>query len=98
MPYLIAKRSHASKTKLADKAVVYKEDVSFFVKNRIKEIPDIIFLDPPFKLHLEKDIIPLLVSTDLIGEETKIIVECDYDSNFDFLDDLNQPDEYSDYF
>ena len=78
-----------SKTKLADKAVVYKEDVSFFVKNRIKEIPDIIFLDPPFKLHLEKDIIPLLVSTDLIGEDTKIIVECDYDSNFDFLDDLN---------
>ena len=82
-------KENLSKTKLADKAVVYKEDVSFFVKNRIKEIPDIIFLDPPFKLHLEKDIIPLLVSTELIGEETIIVVECDYDAEFDFLDDLN---------
>ena len=82
-------KENLNKTKLAEKAVVYKEDVSFFVKNRIKEVPDIIFIDPPFKLHLEKDVIPLLSSSDLIGEDTIIVVECDYDAEFDFLDDLN---------
>ena len=54
-------KANLSKTKLADRAVVYKEDCSFFVKNRIKEIPDIIFIDPPFKKHLEKEIIFLKI-------------------------------------
>ena len=82
-------KENLNKTKLSDKAVVYKEDASFFIKNRIKETPDIIFIDPPFKLHLEKDVIPLLDSLKLIGEDTIIVVECDYDSEFEFLDELN---------
>ena len=82
-------KSNLSKTKLGDKAIVYKEDVSFFIKNRIKEVPDIIFLDPPFKLHLEKDIVKLLCEYDLIGDETIVIVECDNYAVFDFLDELN---------
>lgn len=81
-------KENLNKTRLSDKAVVYKEDVSFFIKNRIKETPDIIFIDPPFKLHLEKDIIPLLDSLKLIGEDTIIVVECDYDAEFEFLDEL----------
>ncbi|MCR4929752.1 MAG: 16S rRNA (guanine(966)-N(2))-methyltransferase RsmD [Lachnospiraceae bacterium] len=82
-------KANLSKTKLADRAVVYKEDCSFFVKNRIKEIPDIIFIDPPFKKHLEKEIIPLLDEKSLIGEDTIIVVECDYESDFDFLENLS---------
>ncbi len=82
-------KENLNKTRLSDKAVVYKEDVSFFIKNSIKETPDIIFIDPPFKLHLEKDVIPLLDSLKLIGEDTIIVVECDYDAGFDFLDELN---------
>ena len=81
-------KENLNKTKLSDKAVVYKEDASFFIKNRIKETPDIIFIDPPFKLHLEKDVIPLLDSLKLIGEDTIIVVECDYDAEFEFLDEL----------
>ncbi len=82
-------KQNLAKTKLADKAVVYKEDVSFFVKNRIKEIPDIIFIDPPFKKHLEKDVIPILSENGLIGEETIIVVECDYDADFEFLNEYS---------
>jgi len=82
-------KENLNKTRLSDKAVVYKEDASFFIKNRIKETPDIIFIDPPFKLHLEKDVIPLLDSLKLIGEDTIIVVECDYDAEFEFLDELN---------
>lgn len=82
-------KENLNKTRLSDKAVVYKEDVYFFIKNRIKETPDIIFIDPPFKLHFEKDVIPLLDSLKLIGEDTIIVVECDYDAEFEFLDELN---------
>ncbi len=68
-----------SKTRLSDKAEVYREDASFFLKNRIKEVPDIIFIDPPFKKH-EKE---------LIGEDTIVVVECDYDADFEFLNDYS---------
>ena len=78
-----------SKTRLSDKAEVYREDASFFLKNRIKEVPDIIFIDPPFKKHLEKEIIPLLCEKELIGEDTIVVVECDYDADFEFLNDYS---------
>jgi len=78
-----------NKTKLKDKAVVFREDVSFFVKNRIKETPDIIFLDPPFKLHLEKDVISLLDECDLLGDDTIVIIECDFEADLSFLEDLD---------
>lgn len=77
------------KTHLEDKAFVFKEDVFFFLKNRIKEVPDIVFIDPPFKDHLEKKVLPLLDEEGIIGEDTIVVVECDYDSDFEFLNDLN---------
>ncbi len=77
------------KTRLADRASVYREEVNFFIKNRLKEVPDVIFLDPPFKKHLENEVIILLDECNLIGEDTIVITECDFDANFDFLDDLN---------
>lgn len=79
-------KANLEKTKLSDKAEIYREEAAFFVKNRIKEVPDIIFIDPPFKKHLEKEIIPLLDEKALIGEDTIVVVECDYESNFDFLE------------
>ena len=82
-------KANLLKTRLSDKAEVYREDASFFVKNRIKEVPDIIFIDPPFKKHLEKEIIPLLCEKELIGEDTIVVVECDYDADFEFLNDYS---------
>lgn len=81
--------SNLKKTHLEDKAFVFKEDVFFFIKNRLKEVPDIIFIDPPFKEHLEKKVIPCLADEGKIGEETIIVTECDYDADFSFLDDFN---------
>ena len=76
------------KTHLDSKASVFKEDVLFFLNNRLKEVPDIIFIDPPFAKHLENKAIPLLVEKNLIGEDTIIVVECDYEADFSFLDEL----------
>ena len=77
------------KTHLEDKASVFKEDVLFFIKNRLKEVPDVVFLDPPFKDHLETKVIPLLLEKNLISEDTIIVVECDNQADFGFIDALN---------
>lgn len=82
-------RENLNKTRLSDKAEVYREDVSFFIKARLKEVPDIIFIDPPFKKHLEKEVIPLLDENGLIGDDTIVVVECDYDADFEFLKDFD---------
>ncbi len=80
--------SNLKKTHLEDMAFVFKEDVFFFIKNRLKEVPDIIFIDPPFKEHLEKKVIPCLMDEGKIGEDTIIVTECDYDADFEFLDEI----------
>ena len=77
------------KTRLLDKAGVFREDVSFFLKNTLKEKADIIFIDPPFKKHEETNIVPLISSLKVLNEDGIIIVECDYDANFDFLEDTD---------
>lgn len=82
-------KDNLHKTKLEDKAFVFKEDVMFFVKAHLNEIPDVIFLDPPFKDHLEKEVIPLLDREGKISDDTIIVVECDNDYDFDFLNELN---------
>lgn len=81
--------TNLKKTHLEDKAFVFKEDVFFFIKNRLKEIPDVIFIDPPFKEHLENRVISFLQSEGKIGDDTIIVTECDYDADFSFLSDLN---------
>ena len=58
------------------------------MNNRLKEVPDIVFIDPPFAKHLENKAIPALHEKNLIGEDTIIVVECDYDADFAFLDEL----------
>lgn len=82
-------KNNLNKTHLSERAIVYREDVSFFIKSHLNEIPDVIFLDPPFALHLEKDVISLLDMNNKISDDTIIVVECDYYSDFAFLSDLN---------
>lgn len=81
-------KENLKKTHLEDKAIVCQKDVLYFIKAQLNEIPDIIFLDPPFKGHLEDKVLPLLVEENKISEDTLIIVECDFDADFDYLDGL----------
>lgn len=80
-------KANLNKTKLIDKASIFREDVSFFIRSHLKEIPDIVFIDPPFAKHLEKEVIPMLDENHLIGDDTIIVVECDYEADFGFLAD-----------
>ena len=49
---------------------------------------DIIFMDPPYRRDLEKDVLFQLKGSSLIKENTLIIVEAALDTSFDYLSEL----------
>ena len=80
-------KENLEKTHLSDKAVVTAKDVSVFLGS-LHEKADIIFMDPPFKLHAEKQIIPLIMEKNLLSEDGMIVVECESDTDFSYLSPL----------
>ncbi|MGF7001689.1 16S rRNA (guanine966-N2)-methyltransferase [Lachnospiraceae bacterium PFB1-21] len=50
---------------------------------------DIIFMDPPYNLELEKQVLEYLANSNLINEEGLIIVEADLHTDFSYLDQLS---------
>lgn len=49
------------------------------------EVFDIIFLDPPYKIGLEQEVLNYLENSKLVGEDTIIIVEAWKDTDFTYL-------------
>lgn len=49
---------------------------------------DVIFMDPPYKKELEKEVLTALAESTLLKENTLIIVEAALDTSFDYLDEL----------
>ncbi len=75
-------------TKLADKAVVFKQDALFALQNSIQEPVDVIFMDPPYVQHEENRILPFLATWKWLSEDAVIVVECDLNADFDFVESL----------
>ncbi len=82
-------KENLSFTHLDSKASVVSGDVMAFLRGQAKEKADIIFLDPPFKESIYKDIIEEIVKSDVCCQSTKIIVESTLEENFDYIDGLN---------
>lgn len=53
-----------------------------------KEVFDIIFMDPPYNMNHEKEVLTALASSDIIDEYTKIIIEASLDTDFSYTDEL----------
>lgn len=53
-----------------------------------KETFDIIFMDPPYDMGLEKQVLSILASSKLIGEDSLIIVEASIGTDFSYVNDL----------
>ena len=49
---------------------------------------DVIFMDPPYKKNLERDVLTYLSHSSLLNENTLIIVEVALDVDFDYLEKL----------
>lgn len=77
-------------THLSDRARLVISDVSAALGSVLAAEPpfDLIFLDPPYNMNLEKAVLSSLASSALVAENTIIIVECSNDTDFSYVEDL----------
>ena len=75
-------------TKLQDRAIVFKQDVSSAIYNIYEKHVDIIFMDPPYEKGLERGVLDLLKNAKYCDEDTLIIIEADLKTDFDYVTDL----------
>ena len=82
-------KENLKKTRLEERGRIVKRDVKDAIRLSMLETADIIFMDPPFLTHAETEIIPLIMEHNLLKEDGIIVVECNEDAGFDFLERLN---------
>lgn len=77
-------------TKLKDRAQILSTDAvsSVSTLERQKDVFDIIFMDPPYGRLLERDVLVRLSGSDIVSDDTIIVVESDLDTEFDYLEEI----------
>ena len=77
-------------TKLADRAQVLSADAvqAVGMLERQGQAFDVIFMDPPYNHALEREVLYALAATELVGEDTLIVVESSLETEFDYLEEL----------
>lgn len=75
-------------TRLADKAVVFKQDVNAALYNIYEKHVDIIFMDPPYNNDYEKSVLMHLNNVKYCDEETLIIIEADLNTDFSYVEEM----------
>lgn len=82
-------RSNLEKTKLESRGGVYMMDVAGALKRLSYEEPfDIIFMDPPYKEHLEREVFGALADSPLITEQTLIILEAEKGTDLSYVEEM----------
>lgn len=83
-------RDNLERTRLEEQAQVLCDDVFSALRKleEKKERFDIIFLDPPYNKELEKNVLIFLAKSDLINENSTIIVEASLETNFEYVHEL----------
>lgn len=80
-------RDNLAFTKLADDAQVVTMDAVRAVQAMREEPFDVIFMDPPYRKDLEKEVLLALPQTGLMTDETLVVVEAALDTDFSWLSD-----------
>ncbi len=76
-------------THFTDMAVVKPYDVLSSIHNLSTSVKfDIVFMDPPYKAALEKPVLTILATSDIIDTDSLIICEAAADTDFSFADGI----------
>ena len=59
-----------------------------YVRLRANTKFDIVFMDPPYNKELEKEVLITLSDSDILKDDTLIVVEASNDTDFDYLTEL----------
>ncbi|MBR4085294.1 MAG: 16S rRNA (guanine(966)-N(2))-methyltransferase RsmD [Lachnospiraceae bacterium] len=71
-------------TKLADKAVVLKQEASLGLSSIFEKEVDIIFMDPPYEQECEKHVLQVLYDIKYVTDNTLIIVETSIKTDMEY--------------
>lgn len=80
-------QKNLNKTKLEQKGDILKKDVVSALPF-LGETYDIIFMDPPYALEIEDEVLTSIQNHNLLDEDGMIIIEADKDRDFAFVNDL----------
>lgn len=75
-------------TKLKDSAVVLKTDAVSSLHHIFEKEVDIIFMDPPYDMEYEKQVLTCLKDVKYVTEDTMIIVEASLHTDFGYVKEL----------
>ncbi|MBD5469848.1 MAG: 16S rRNA (guanine(966)-N(2))-methyltransferase RsmD [Lachnospiraceae bacterium] len=75
-------------THFTDKAVILKQDVFSAIRGSIKDVADVVFLDPPYNQEYDKRALELLKDAPFVDEDTLIVVEASLETDFSYADAL----------
>ena len=76
-------------TRLESKAATMTADVmNALYRLEGEKVFDIIFMDPPYDRELEKKVLKYLAGSDLVYDDTMIIVEASKETDFSYVEDL----------
>ncbi len=75
-------------TRFTDKATVLKQDIFGALQSISEKEADIIFMDPPYDMKLEKRVLEVLSNKSYVTENTLIVVEASLRTKFDYLEEL----------
>lgn len=80
-------KSNLKATKLEDEAEIITKTLPQALDGLNKSY-DIVFMDPPYKLEIESDVLEKLKNNKLINKESLIIIEADLNRDFEFVNNL----------
>lgn len=80
-------RENLEHTRLKDRASVMAMDVMQALRrlDQIGKAFDIVFMDPPYRKNWEEKIVPFLLQSSLVQENTLIIVETSLDTDVSYM-------------
>ena len=83
-------RENLKFTKLEENSVVMECDAVTAIRKLCGKgkIFDIIFMDPPYNMKWERNVLAALSSSDILDEDTTIIIEASLTTDFAFVEEL----------
>ena len=75
------------KTGFEDKAVILRQDAVAALRQVHEKEVDLVYLDPPYRSDLPRRILTALDGQSYITQDTCLVVETDYASDFSFLEE-----------
>ncbi len=75
-------------TKMADRAIVLKQDVFSGLSGISEKNVDVIFMDPPYNSGYEQNVLTILQNMSYVTEDTLIVAEAALDTDFSYLETM----------